>query len=140
MKFDDEFAALLARLGRFDEAQSELAALRSKPVLAHSAALAVWLCLADGMLEHLAVVGACEAELGDVADADHSHERRDHGFERPRAIRALVFQPHRRGTFQVHQQVREGETIVPQTKFLLALKSKDRILQPISGSFEFDIY
>ena len=50
--FAAERAALLARLGRFDEAQSGLAALRAKPASAHSAALAVWLCLADGMLEH----------------------------------------------------------------------------------------
>lgn len=47
-----ERAALLARLGRFDDALAELAILRARPASSHSAALAVWLCLADGMVEH----------------------------------------------------------------------------------------
>src|SRR5262245_26004516 len=47
-----ERAALLARLGRVDEAVNELAKLRAQPASAHSPALAVWLCLADGMVEH----------------------------------------------------------------------------------------
>jgi predicted negative regulator of RcsB-dependent stress response len=50
--FSAERAALLARLGRFDEAVAELSALRAKPASAHSPSLAVWLCLADGMVEH----------------------------------------------------------------------------------------
>jgi predicted negative regulator of RcsB-dependent stress response len=50
--FSAERAALLARLGRFDEAVAELAALRARAASANSPSLAVWLCLADGMVEH----------------------------------------------------------------------------------------
>jgi tetratricopeptide (TPR) repeat protein len=47
-----ERAALLARLGRFDEAVTELAGLRTSFTSTRSPSLAVWLCLADGMVEH----------------------------------------------------------------------------------------
>jgi tetratricopeptide (TPR) repeat protein len=47
-----ERAALLARMGRFDEAAGEIGALRARAAGAPSPALAVWLCLADGMVEH----------------------------------------------------------------------------------------
>ncbi|HEX6361943.1 MAG TPA: hypothetical protein VFZ93_03245 [Albitalea sp.] len=47
-----ERAALLARMGRFDEACAELGTLRTRPACASHPALAVWICLADGMVEH----------------------------------------------------------------------------------------
>jgi hypothetical protein len=47
-----ERAALQARLGRFDEAGVAIAQLRAAHEPSHSAALAVRLCLAEGLVEH----------------------------------------------------------------------------------------
>lgn len=47
-----ERAGLLARLGRFNEAADIVAQLRARHPTAQSPALTVWMCLAEGMLDH----------------------------------------------------------------------------------------
>jgi tetratricopeptide (TPR) repeat protein len=47
-----ERAGLLARLGRFDDARQALIEVRSEHEKTSNPALAAWLCLAEGMLEH----------------------------------------------------------------------------------------
>jgi tetratricopeptide (TPR) repeat protein len=48
-----ERAGLLARLGRFDESRQALMEVRAQHEHTPSAALAAWVCLAEGMLEHI---------------------------------------------------------------------------------------
>jgi hypothetical protein len=47
-----ERAGLLARLGRFNEAADAIAQLRARHPTSQSPALTVWMCLAEGMLDH----------------------------------------------------------------------------------------
>ena len=47
-----ERAGLLARLGRFDDAQEALNEVRGQHLNTPNPALGAWLCLAEGMLEH----------------------------------------------------------------------------------------
>jgi tetratricopeptide (TPR) repeat protein len=47
-----ERAALLGRMGCVEEAVAELASLRACSGTAHSPALGVWICLAEGVVEH----------------------------------------------------------------------------------------
>jgi tetratricopeptide (TPR) repeat protein len=47
-----ERAGLLARLGRFEDAREALNEVRSQHARTSNPALAAWLCLAEGMLEH----------------------------------------------------------------------------------------
>jgi hypothetical protein len=48
-----ERAGLLARLGRFEDARLAILEVRSQNENTPNAALAAWLCLAEGMLEHI---------------------------------------------------------------------------------------
>ena len=100
-----ERASLLARLGRFDEAADALATLRAGSASAQSPALAVWLCLADGMLEPLRDEGV--RPIGREGEAASHWILVDLG-----SVIVHVFTPPERDFYQLEKHWSEAKTIL----------------------------